>query len=86
MLIIYVLLTFLLKLFLKDRTAHCIFINPVTENEIIDITNYFKTGKGAGFDGVNMADVKDNRTAISKSLSYLINLSISSGIVPDNIG
>ena len=71
--------------FLKERNAHSIFINPVTENEIIEITNHFKTGKAAGFDDINMADVKDNISAISKPLTHLINLSISSGIVPDNI-
>ena len=62
-----------------------IFINPVTDKEIIEVSSHFKSGKVTGFDKVNMNLVKTSISAIAQPLSYLINLSISTRIVPDNI-
>ena len=62
-----------------------VFINPVTDKEIIEISSHFKSGKAAGFDNVYMTLVKAYISAIAEPLSYLINLSISTRIVPDNI-
>ena len=45
----------------------------------------FKTGKASGFDGVNIADIKSNIETLAKPLSHVINLSISTGIVPNNV-
>ena len=71
--------------FLANRVLQSVFINPVTDKEIIEISSHFKSGKAAGFDNVNMTLVKAYISAIAEPLSYLINLSISTGIVPDNI-
>jgi len=71
--------------FLTNRVLQTIFITPVSEKEIVEISTQFKPGKAAGHDQINMTHVKSNITAIAGPLSYLINLSISTGIVPDNI-
>ena len=45
----------------------------------------FKADKAVGFDGIDMSDIKQNIEFLAGPLSYLINLSISSGTVPDCI-
>ena len=70
--------------FLTNRVSQSIFISPVTEKEIIEVSTIFKSGKAAGFDGINMTHVKANITSIAGPLTYLINLSLSTGTVPDN--
>ena len=71
--------------FLKNKVPESIFIAPVTENEVKQISMSFKAGKAVGFDGIDMSDIKPNIEFLAGPLSYLINLSISSGTVPDCI-
>ena len=53
--------------------------------EIERLVTSFKTGKACGFEPINMSDIKFNVKNLSTPLCFLINLSISTGIVPDKI-
>ena len=68
-----------------ERVSQSIFLKPVTEEEIKRLSIKFKTGKASGSDGVNIADIKSNIEILAKPLSHVINLSISTSIVPNNI-
>ena len=71
--------------FLKNKISEIIFLKPVTEDEIKKLSSSFKAGKACGYDGIKIADVKSNIDFLAPPLTYLINLSISSGSVPDDI-
>ena len=70
--------------FLTNRINETIFLEPVTEDEIIKLSTSFKSGKSPGFDGGHMADIKSSIDSLAKPLSYIFNLSISTGTVPNN--
>ena len=72
--------------YLQDNICESIFLNPTTKEEIINISKTFKSGKAPGFDGINMTTVKQHIDMICEPFAqYIINLSITTGIVPDNI-
>ena len=54
-----------------------------TQQEIIDIINSLRSGTAAGYDKLPMSVLKDSMDIIASPLTHIINLSISSGIVPD---
>ena len=70
--------------YLKGRIFDSIFLTPVTKNEIKNLSSDFKLGKATGFDSICISDVKSNIEHLTEPLAYLINLSISTVIVPDN--
>ena len=59
------------KDFLSGSFQESISFNPTTKDEIITIAQSFASGKATGFDNIPMA--------------HIMNLSISHGIVPDQI-
>jgi hypothetical protein len=71
--------------YLQDNICESIFLNPTTKEEIINISKTFKSGKAPGFDGINMTTVKQHIDMICEPFAYIINLLITTGIVPDNI-
>ena len=71
--------------FLKNRINESIFLKPVSVNEIKEIANKFKSGKAAGLDHIYIDDIKNNIDFIAEPLTFLINLSIDSGSVPEQI-
>ena len=68
--------------FLNDPHPNTIFFNPVDEKEILDIVKKFKNGKSAGADDVSPSIVKRVIPCISKPLTYIFNLSFSTGVFP----
>ena len=62
------------------------YVVPVTEKEvIIEITKEFHSGKAVGYDNVPMSIIQQVIETISKPLSHIINLSLTYGIVPDQL-
>ena len=59
-----------------------IFMNPITDNEIIDAVNLCKPKTCCGWDNISMTVVKKTILNIVSPLSYLMNMSFSSGCVP----
>lgn len=62
-----------------------IFLKPVSVNELRDIANSFKLGKACGFNEIKIDDLKLNMNSIAGPLCHIINQSISTGIVPEDI-
>ena len=71
--------------FLSGSYANSIFISMATEQEVLDICDNFRPGTAAGFDNINMNLVKESISLIIKPLTHIFNLSLSSGIVPDQM-
>ena len=71
--------------YLGNKIRDSIFLSPVTENEIKNLSSELKSGKSTGFDNISVSDVKSNIEYLAKPLTYIINLSISTGTVPSNI-
>ena len=57
-----------------------VFLQPATQQEILEIVNSLRLGTAAGWDMIPMCAVKDSMDLISEPLTHIINLSISSGI------
>ena len=70
------------EIHLNQTIRESISLNPVTEIEIKNLSSAFKGGIATGFDNVSITDVKPNIEHLAKSLTYLINLSISNSTVP----
>ena len=66
-----------------------IFVNQffewVTPNELAEISNAFRSGKSAGHDGIPISIIKQSIQIIAEPLAHIINLSITRGIVPDQM-
>ena len=71
--------------FLSGNFPQSMFLNLVTEEEIIEIANSFPSGKAAGYDDLPMSIIKPSINSIACPLTHVINLSITSGIVPKNM-
>ena len=56
----------------------------VNEKKFVYILEKFDTNKAAGIDGLSGIFLKDGAKILSKSITDLINLSISLSIVPDS--
>ena len=61
------------------------FFNPVTPNELSEISNSFRSGKSAGHDRIPISIIKQSIQIIAEPLAHIINLSITRGIVPDQM-
>ena len=71
--------------YLVNPNPNCIFFTPVTEEEITDVVRNLPNKKSAGVDHINCSLIKTLIPAISKPLTYIINLSLSTGVVPDGM-
>ena len=55
------------------------------QQEVLEICASLRSGSAAGFDNIHIDVVKQNIDVISKPLTRIINLSLSSGIVPKQL-
>jgi len=65
---------------------HCsksIFLFPVTEEEVVSLTKKLKNKITAGYDDIPESLVKQCIQLIKKPLTFIYNLSLSSGVFPD---
>ena len=72
------------KAYLKDPHASSLFHTPATSKEIIDIFKKLKEGSG-GHDNINVKFAKHVADQISIPLAHIFNLSLSSGIIPNEM-
>lgn len=61
------------------------FFPSTYQQEIVEICASLRSGSAAGFDNIHIDVVKQNIDTISKPLTRIINLSLSSGIVPKQL-
>ena len=71
--------------FLSGSFLNSIFLEPITEHEISEICASFRAGTSAGFDQVTMDVVKQTINLIIAPLTHIMNLSLSSGFVPEQM-
>ena len=71
--------------FLSGSFINSIFLEPTTEHEISEICPSFRAGTSAGFDQVTMDVVKQTINLIIAPLTHIMNLSLSSGLVPEQM-
>ena len=71
--------------FLRDRVTGLIFLNPVTEEELINIVHSAKDKKSKGYDGIDMCLLKKIIPHILTPLRHICNTSLGQGIFPDEM-
>ena len=70
--------------YLHNPNPHSIFFYPVTEQEMHIIVSNLTDKKSSGHDMLNSTIIKVIFSAISQPLTFIMNQSLSSGIVPDS--
>ena len=61
------------------------FETGLTPNELSEISLAFRSGKSAGYDRIPISIIKQSIQIIAEPLARIINLSITLGIVPDQM-
>ena len=69
--------------YLSGNYVNSISLELTTEEEIVEIINSLRSGTAAGYDNIPISALKNSVSLISEPIAHIINLSISSGIVPD---
>ena len=64
------------------RLHNSFFLESTTQSEIVEIVKSLRLNTAAGHDKIPMWSVKESINYISEPLTYVLNLSINSGIVP----
>lgn len=62
-----------------------LYLQPTTEQEIIEICTRFLAGTAASYDQITMNVIKEIIDLIVQPLTYITNVSLSSGTVPDQM-
>lgn len=70
---------------LSGNFLESLFLDSVSEQEVIEICKSLKSGTAVGYDNVSVDLVKQCAQLISSPLTHIINMSIVSGIVPDEL-
>ena len=70
--------------YLHNPNLHSIFLYPVIEQEMHIIVSNLTDKKSSGHDMLNSTIIKVIFSAISQPLTFIMNQSLSSGIVPDS--
>ena len=65
-----------------DRLHNSLFLVSTSQSEIFEIVNSLRLNTAAAHDKILMWSVKESINYISELLTYVLNLSINSGIVP----
>jgi len=66
-------------------TTNSMYFKPIVEKEIVKIIGKFNPNKSAGHDNIGNYIIKNVAPEIAKPLAMIFNLSISTGIVPENL-
>ena len=71
--------------YLGDRVEESLFLNPVSEEQILAIVCKCKSKKSKGYDGIEMCLVKKIVPHILAPLRHICNLSLEQGVFPDDM-
>ena len=71
--------------FLSGNFLESLFLDSVSEQEVIEICKSLKSGTAIGYDNVSVDLVKQCAQLISSPLTHIINMSIVSEILPDEL-
>lgn len=73
------------KSFLGDRVEETVFLNPVTDDELLTIVHKYKSKASKGYDGIDMNLVKKIIPFILVPLKHICNSSLEQGVFPDDM-
>ena len=65
--------------------VNSVFFESTDHQEIVNICDSLRPGTAAGYDNIHMDVIKSTTDLISKLLARIINLSMASGIVPNEL-
>ena len=71
--------------YLHPSILNSISVESVTIDELFLLINTLKCNKSCGPDGISPQLIKDNSEYLCEPLAYLFNLSLTHGVVPDNL-
>ena len=71
--------------FLSPKLVNSLFLETANEQEIVEICNSFRSGTAVGNDNISMNLIKETVNLVISPLASIINLSITSGIVPKQL-
>ena len=71
--------------FLNGGFINSIFLQSASEQEVTEICSSFRSGTAPGYDSISMNIVKESFNLICAPLTYIINLSLNSGAVPQEM-
>ena len=71
--------------FLPPKNVNSLFLDPASSQEIIHNCNSLRPGVAAGYDNIPIGIVKETIDLISDPPCHIISLSITSGVVPDQL-
>ena len=71
--------------FLLESNPHSIFFTPLTESEVVSIVFNLPSKRSSGHDSITCPLIKQVFHAICKPLTFIINSSLTSGVVPDSM-
>ena len=73
------------KSFLGDRVEETVFLNPVTDDELLTIVHKCKSKASKGYDGIDMNLVKKIIPFILVPLKHICNSSLEQGVFPEDM-
>ena len=62
--------------------SNSFFLHLASEQEVTEICSSFRSGTAPGYDCISMNVVRESFNLICAPLTYIINLSLNSGVVP----
>ena len=71
--------------FLNGGFINSFFLQSASEQEVTEICSSFRSGTAPGYDSISMNVVKESFNLICAPLTYIINLSLNSGFVPQEM-
>ena len=71
--------------YLLNPTQKSLFMKPIVADEVVEIIGKLNQSKSPGHDGIGNLIVKKVSSVISKPLSNIFNLSLSTGMVPEQL-
>ena len=71
--------------YLPDPSSNNMYMRPIVASDIIKIIDNFNPNKSAGHDNVGNYIIKKVGNEILKPLTNIFNLSLSTGVVPDEL-
>ena len=74
-----------LNSFLSPKLVNSLFLETANEQEIVEICNNCRSGTAVGNDNISMNLIKETINLVISPLASIINLSITSGIVPEQL-
>ena len=68
-----------------NKNDKMIYLNPITPTEIKQLINKLPAKDSSGYDNISNNLLKHIKESVIKPLTYIFNLSLSSGVFPDNM-